>query len=40
MSEYYNNIADDIKQNVIKEHLEYQKNSSTLKLLINIQAFC
>ena len=26
MSEYYNNIADDIKQNVIKEHLEYQKN--------------
>ena len=26
MSEYYNNIADDIKQNVIKEHLEDQKN--------------
>ena len=26
MSIYYNNIADDIKQNVIKEHLDIRKN--------------
>ena len=26
MSEYYNNIPDDIKENVIKEYLDEQKN--------------